>query len=92
MMFKRKDSHSQNCVLGINASILDEPNVIITDGNAAANDVYVGFFSPSPGLQCLDKKMVFARSLIAGRVRGRQMRKMYGLRWKLRGGRRWVSI
>ncbi|OGX23122.1 MAG: hypothetical protein A3J51_02980 [Omnitrophica WOR_2 bacterium RIFCSPHIGHO2_02_FULL_45_21] len=62
MMFKRKDSHSQNCVLGINASILDEPNVIITDGNAAANDVYVGFFSPSPGLQCLDKKMVFARS------------------------------
>ena len=62
MMFKRKDSHSQNCVLGINAAILDEPNVIITDGNAAANDVYVGFFSPLLGLQHLDKKMVFARS------------------------------
>lgn len=62
MMFKRKDGHSQNCVLGINAAILDEPNIIITDGNAAANDVYVGFFPPSPGLQCLDKKMVFARS------------------------------
>lgn len=62
MMFKRKDGHSQNCVLGINAAILDEPKVIITDGNAAANDVYVGFFSPSLGLQRLDKKMVFARS------------------------------
>lgn len=62
MMFKRKDSHGQNCVLGISAAILDEPNVIITDGNAAANDVYVGFFAPSLGLQRLDKKMVFARS------------------------------
>jgi len=62
MMFKRKDSHAQNCVLGVNAAILAEPNVIITDGNAAANDVYVGFFSPSLGLQRLDKKMVFARS------------------------------
>lgn len=62
MMFKRKDSHGQNCVLGINADILDKPNVIITDGNAAANDVYVRFFSPSLGLQYLDKEMVFARS------------------------------
>lgn len=62
MMYKRKNDHGQICVLGVNVMVLDQPNTIITDGNAAAEDAYVRFFSPSQGLQLLDKKIVFARS------------------------------
>ncbi len=38
MMYKRKNDHGQICVLGVNVMVLDQPNTIITDGNAAAED------------------------------------------------------
>lgn len=36
MMFVRKDLHEELWVLGISSSVLEMPNVVITDGNAAS--------------------------------------------------------
>src|SRR6266480_1769672 len=46
-------------VLGVNTKVLDLPDVVITDRNAAAS---LSLFLPSPsGLERLDKDMIFAR-------------------------------
>ena len=58
MMFKRKDRHKELCVLQINHSILDEPNVIISDRNASSG--YVLFSPSSSGLKNLDSSLIFA--------------------------------
>lgn len=58
MMFSRKALHAQICVLGINADILTQSQIIITDGNASS--AYTRFFSTSDGLKHLDKDLVFS--------------------------------
>ncbi len=59
MMYKRKNMHQELCVLHIDASILDETGVIISDGNASS--AYTRF-EPSPaGLKNIDIGYVFAK-------------------------------
>lgn len=58
MLFKRKDQHEELCVLRLNTDVLDLPNVVITDQNAASGYVR---FAPAPiGLQIVDQELVFA--------------------------------
>jgi len=58
MLFKRKDQHAKICILRISTDILDLPEVVITDRNAARN---LARFYPSPeGLAYVDQDMVFA--------------------------------
>ena len=59
MMFLRKNMHEDLCVLRIAESVLDGPDVVITDGNAASD--YAAFHPSPAGLGQLDKAMVFAR-------------------------------
>ena len=59
MLFKRKDSHEQICVLRVSADVLDLPNVVVTDSNAASKYVR---FSPAPsGLEIVSRDRTFAR-------------------------------
>lgn len=59
MMFKRKDSHLDLCVLRISPEVLDIPGVVITDGNASSEYTR---FKPAPlGLAMVDKNLVFAK-------------------------------
>ncbi len=58
MIYKRRDSHMELCVLRVSQAILDLSGVVITDGNAASN--YTRFL-PSPyGLSEVDETLVFA--------------------------------
>lgn len=58
MLYKRKGEHLDICVLRISSDVLDLPNVVIADGNAASDFTA---FGPSPaGLTKIDKDMVFA--------------------------------
>lgn len=58
MMFKRKGMHKVLCVLKLNLSILDKPDVIISDQNASSGYV---LFDPSPqGLENLNLALVYA--------------------------------
>ncbi|MBK9140202.1 MAG: DUF4433 domain-containing protein [Verrucomicrobia bacterium] len=58
MLYKRQAEHQTLCVLRISATVLDLPNVAITDGNAASQ--YTAF-RPSPdGLQYLNRQDVYA--------------------------------
>ncbi len=58
MLFKRKDVHTEICVLRINTTILDANGVIVTDRNAAAS---IARFRPAlTGLSFLDRAQVFA--------------------------------
>lgn len=60
MMYKRKENHKKLCVLGISDNVLDLPNVIIADCNAASDIV---LFKPAPdGLEIIDKDLVYAKS------------------------------
>ncbi len=59
MLFKRKDSHDQICVLRVGPNVLDLPNVVVTDVNAARGYVR---FSPAPiGLEIVNRERTFAR-------------------------------
>ncbi len=58
MLFKRKDQHLSLCVLRISTAILDLPEVVIADGNAASK--YTGFWPSPSGLAKLDRDLVFA--------------------------------
>jgi hypothetical protein len=58
MMYKRKQLHEELCILCINPSILDLPDVIITDGNASSD--YTRFESSPFGLKYLEPDSVFA--------------------------------
>jgi len=58
MLFKRKDTHTELCVLKISTTVLDVHGVIVTDRNAAAT---IASFRPvATGLAFLDREQVFA--------------------------------
>lgn len=59
MLSKRRNQNNQICILRVNASVLDLPDVIISDRNAASN--WVRFNSVIDGLAALDKDKIYAR-------------------------------
>lgn len=60
MLYKRKAKHLELAVLRIDAAVLDLPNAIIADGNAASD--YTRFAPSSIGLENVDRNLVFAES------------------------------
>jgi hypothetical protein len=58
MLSKRRDQNDAICVLRVDASVLDQPGVIVADRNAASD--YVRFYTAA-GIQALDKDLVFAQ-------------------------------
>jgi len=58
MLFKRKDIHTDLCVLRISTAILDNEDVIVTDRNAAAT--IASFRRAAAGLAAIDREQVFA--------------------------------
>ena len=59
MLYKRKELHDELCVLRIDKAVLNLQNVVITDGNSAAD--YTAF-APSPkGLSKIEHSLVFAK-------------------------------
>jgi hypothetical protein len=59
MLFKKQDIHARICVLRASPEVLDIPNVVVTDSNAATKYVR---FSPAPGgLAMVDRERTFAR-------------------------------
>lgn len=59
MLCKRQSLNDDICILRVEASVLDLPNVIIADRNAASD--YVRFYPTTDGLADLDKDKVYAR-------------------------------
>lgn len=59
MLCKRQNFNDQICILRIDASVLDLPNVIITDRNAASD--WVRFSTVNDGLAALEKDKIYAR-------------------------------
>jgi len=59
MMYVLKDIHTNLVVLRISIDVLDIPNAVIADGNAASNPT--AFYSPSDGLNYLDEEGIFAK-------------------------------
>jgi len=53
-----KVQHADLCVLRVNTEILDLPDVVIVDQNAASN--YAGFYPAPSGLRKIDRDLVFA--------------------------------
>lgn len=60
MLLKRREMHAQICVLRVTSSVLDIPNVVVTDSNAASK--YVRFRPAPGGLAIVDRERTFARS------------------------------
>lgn len=59
MMYRRFDRHAEICVVQVSPEILDLPDVVLTDCNAASGWCK---FLPSPnGLNDIDGNLVFAR-------------------------------
>ena len=59
MLLKRRDIHDEVCVLRVSPTVLDMPNVVVTDSNAGSKYVR---FSPAPdGLAIVDTERTFAR-------------------------------
>ncbi len=58
MLFTRRAQHAELSVLRISATVLDLPNTVISDGNAASN--YTAFFPSPSGLANLNSEEVFA--------------------------------
>ena len=59
MMYKRKDKADRICVLAIDATVLNMPNCVVSDGNAASP--ITRFFSPIEGLQHLDFSKIYTK-------------------------------
>jgi hypothetical protein len=59
MLSKVRQHNDIICVLGVNARILDVPEVIVADHNASSD--YVRFYPVTLGLAVIDKDMLFAR-------------------------------
>jgi hypothetical protein len=59
MLSKLRSKNNAICVLKINPAVLDIPDVIIADQNAASD--WVRFFTVTDGLNALDRDRVFAR-------------------------------
>jgi hypothetical protein len=60
MMYSRKDLHEELCVLSINADVLTQQGIIVSDGNASSN--YARFFDTAEGIKSLDKDSVFTEN------------------------------
>ena len=58
MMSKRRAEHASICVLRVNPDVLDLPNVVITDQNAASN--YARFGAAPAALSMVNRDQVFA--------------------------------
>ena len=59
MLYKIQNQADLICILAISASVLDLPDCIVTDRNAAA--LYAMFYPAPVGIGCLDFKKIFAR-------------------------------
>lgn len=59
MLCKRQNQNNQICILCISTSVLNLPNVIISDRNAASN--WARFNSVIDGLAALNKNKIYAR-------------------------------
>ena len=59
MLSKRRSQNNQICILRVNTSVLDLPDVIISDRNAASD--WARFNSVIDGLAVLDKDKIYAR-------------------------------
>jgi hypothetical protein len=58
MLYLRQNQHESLCVLQVSPAVLDLPNVVVTDGNAASG---YARFAPAPaGLAIVDRDRVFA--------------------------------
>jgi len=53
-----KVQHADLCVLRVKTEVLDLPNVVVADQNAASD--YAGFYSAPSGLRKIDRDLVFA--------------------------------
>lgn len=60
MLSKRRNLNNEICTLQINPAILDLPEIIIADQNAASG--YVRFYNVTDGLVALNKDEIFAKS------------------------------
>lgn len=59
MMYKRRHNDRELCVLRIASTVLELPNVVLTDGNASSN--FTAFYPSPEGLRQLNSEHVFAR-------------------------------
>lgn len=59
MLSKRRSQNDTICVLRVDQAVLDVPNVIVADRNAASD--WVRFDSLADGILALDRNMVFAK-------------------------------
>ncbi len=59
MLSARRNLNNEICILRIDSTILDLPNIIIADQNAASD--YVRFYNVAEGLRALNKDEVFAQ-------------------------------
>ena len=57
MLYKRRSKHMRICVLQISTDVLDQPGVVIADGNAASD--YTAFWRSPDGLAKVDRDAVF---------------------------------
>lgn len=60
MLSRVRRQNSEICVLQIDAAVLDLPNVIVTDRNAASG--WVSFSTVQDGLEAIERDRLFARS------------------------------
>lgn len=59
-MLSRCRAHNDNiCVLRVNHAVIDMPEAIVTDRNAAKD--FVRFYTVTDGLRTLDKNLIFAQ-------------------------------
>ncbi len=59
MLFKRKESHEEICVLRVSVEVLESQGAVIVTGNAASD--YVAFYPSPRGVEHLNKELVFAQ-------------------------------
>jgi len=58
MLLKKSDIHDEICVLRVSTNVLDIPNVVVTDSNAASK--YVSFKPAPEGLAIVNRDRTFA--------------------------------
>jgi hypothetical protein len=58
MLLKRRDQHAEICVLRVSAELIELPNVVVTDSNAASK--YARFRPAPEGLTIVDRERTFA--------------------------------
>ena len=58
MLYLRRSQHHVLCVLNVSTSVLDQPGIVVTDGNAASG--YARFSAGPDGLSIVDESRTFA--------------------------------